>query len=127
MHTPVARSAIHRKIPIVPICERRITSHEQLPPHLRHQADTLPPYLPTKDAQKLAGRGRSLMYEHAAEGRIKAVKNGAAILWETLSILIDLANLPPATLSLPPRRETKRAPPAPTAAAQVEQHLEPAE
>jgi len=91
----------NKKKPSVPVARRRVTKFEELPPHLRHKAETLPPYLPTKQAQVLSGRGRSKLYEAAAEGRINSIRDGGSRLWETLSILLDLANMEPVQ-SAPP-------------------------
>jgi hypothetical protein len=88
------RRPSNKKKPSVPVAKRRITKFEELPPNLRHKAETLPPYLPTKQAQVLSGRGRSKLYEAAAEGRINSIRDGGSRLWETLSILLDLANMP---------------------------------
>jgi hypothetical protein len=120
-----ARRVTYQKVPAIPVAERRIKTIEQLPPNLRHIANTRPPYLPTKPAQELNGGGRSKLYEDAAEGRVKAIKKGASTLWETLSILLNLANAPAAVISpappRPPAPPRERKPkPAPVAAAPTE-------
>jgi hypothetical protein len=117
----VRRRPSNKKKPSVPVAKRRITKFEELPPHLRHKAETLPPYLPTKQAQVLSGRGRSKLYEAAAEGRINSIRDGGSRLWETLSILLDLANMEPIPPTLPRPEEsppvTRQRKPAPTSVA----------
>jgi hypothetical protein len=109
---PVRRIKPNTRVPAVAVSERRITRLEQLPPHLRQKAETLPPYLLTKGAEELSGKGRSKLYEAASEGRVRCVKDGATTLWETLSILLELANLPAAVImpkaQLAPRRSPGR-------------------
>jgi hypothetical protein len=101
------RRVKNEKVSAVPVSDRPITKREELPDNLRHLADKLPPYLLRKPAKELRGCAESQLYILAGEGRIKAVKSGGSTLWDTLSILIDLANLPSASISPPPSRKPK--------------------
>jgi len=102
---------INQRVPATPISEWKIRSVAELPYHLKLQCQRLPPYLTTKIAAEINGGGRSKLYEDAAAGHICAVKSGGSTLWETASILIRLANLPPAAISpAPARTAAARAP-----------------
>jgi len=90
---------INERVPAVPVSQRHIKTIDELPPHLKRRLDTLPPYLPTKPAAELNGGGRSKLYDDAAEGRVMAIKHGATTLWCVASILLNLANMPPAPIS----------------------------
>jgi hypothetical protein len=89
-----APNRMNKKVPAVAVSEWKIKKFEQLPDNLQRLATTLPPYQITKDACKLRGVGRSKLHELKNQGRVRAVKSDASVLWETLSILLDLANLP---------------------------------
>jgi hypothetical protein len=103
-----APNRMNKKVPAVAVSERGITKIEQLPDHLRRLATTLPPYQITKDACKLRGVGRSKLHELKNQGRVRAVKSDASVLWETLSILLDLANLPLAPTATATATEKKK-------------------
>jgi hypothetical protein len=90
---------INQRVPAAPVSEWKIRSVAELPDHLQLQCEILPPYLTTKRAAEINGGGRSRLYEDAAAGYICAVKSGGSTLWETASILIRLANLPPAAIA----------------------------
>jgi hypothetical protein len=102
---------IQERAPAVPVSERRIKTFDQLPDHLQRVLLTTPPYLTTRRAAELNGGSRSKLYEDAAEGRVTAIKNGANTLWETVSILLNLANMPPAPISPAPPRSPTPPPP----------------
>jgi hypothetical protein len=86
--------------------EWKVKTVDQLPDHLQRRLDLLPAYLTTKRATEETGEGRSKLYEAAAAGEVRAIKSGATTLWETLSLMIRLANLPAAQISTPsPRRK----------------------
>jgi hypothetical protein len=97
----------NQRAPAIPISERRIKTFSQLPDHLQRVLETTPPFLTTKRAAELNGGSRSRLYEDAAEGRVRAFKNGGTTLWETQSILLNLANMPPAPISPAPSRQRK--------------------
>lgn len=99
---------IQRRTPATPVSEWPIKTLDQLPDHLACLLVSLPPFLTTKRAAELNGGGRSKLYEAAAAGEIRAIKSGATTLWETASILIRLANLPAASISVPTRRPATR-------------------
>jgi hypothetical protein len=89
----------NKKIPHVPVGERKIKKIEQLPPHLQRVLDRYPSYVGTETAEEIRGLSRTSLYTAAAEGRVIAVKDGASLKWDVASLLIDLANLPIASLS----------------------------
>jgi len=93
----------NERVPVLPMSEWKIKTIDHLPDHLKRRLDALPPYLPTKRAMEESGEGTTKL--HAAAGCYRAVKSGATTLWETASILLYLANLPAAHISMPsPRR-----------------------
>ena len=88
---------IQRRVPTPPMSDWPIKTSDQLPSHLKQQLEKLPPYLATRRANELKGGGRSKLYDDKDAGYIRCVKDGGTKLWETLSILIRLANLPAAS------------------------------
>ena len=103
-----------------------ITSYDELPPHFKELYKTLPPRLPIPRACEVGGEtSRATLYEKIGDGRVAALKDGGKTLVDTLSLLIDMANLPAADIAPPkrkadsaaePRRKRDQAP-APKAAA----------
>jgi hypothetical protein len=91
-------------VPAVPIWEWKIKTWDQLPEHLKFLLQTLPPYLTTRRAADLRGGGRTKLYEEARKGVINAYRDNGSTLWETLSILLVLANLPPAPIRVDPSK-----------------------
>jgi hypothetical protein len=104
---------INQRVPAIPMSEWRIKTSDQLQDHLKQWLEKLPPYLTTKRAAELNGGSRSKLYEDADAGYIKSVRDNGSRLWETLSIVLRLANLPPAPNSPPPGRESPSPPPSP--------------
>jgi len=108
---------IQRRVPAVPISEWRIKTSDQLPDNLMRILETYPPYLTTKRAADLNGGAVSKLYEHKDAGYIRCVKDGGTTLWETLSIVLRLANLPTTSIASDPpgsrrsRRQPVSAPP----------------
>jgi hypothetical protein len=88
------------KIPHVPVGERKIKKIEDLPTQYQRVLDRYPPDVDTETAEEIRGLSRSSLYIAAGEGRVVAVKDGASIKWNVLSLLLDLANLPIANFSL---------------------------
>ena len=94
---------INRRVPATPMSQWRIKTWDQLPEDLKQQLKKLPPYLTTRRAAELNGGSPSKLYEHKEAGYIRAFKDDGTTLWETASILIRLANLPPAASNHLPR------------------------
>lgn len=92
---------INRRAPAIPVSEWHIKTWDQLPDHLMEIPKITPPFLTTKRAAELNGGGRSKLYEHKDLGYIRCVKDGGTTLWETLSIVLRLANLPTTPLWRP--------------------------
>jgi len=90
------------KVPHVPVGERKIKKIEDLHPQYQRVLDRYPPDVDTETATEIRGLSRSSLYTAAAEGRVVAVKDGASIKWNVLSLLLDLANLPVANFSPAP-------------------------
>jgi hypothetical protein len=90
------------KVPHVPVSERKIKKIEDLHPQYQRVLDRYPPDVDTETATEIRGLSRSSLYAAAAEGRVVAVKDGASIKWNVLSLLLDLANLPVANFSPAP-------------------------
>jgi hypothetical protein len=90
------------KVPHVPVGERKIKKIEDLPAQYQRVLDRYPPDVDTETAVEIRGLSRSSLYTAATEGRVAAVKDGAMIKWNVLSLLLDLANLPAACFP-PPR------------------------
>jgi hypothetical protein len=96
-----------------------ITSYDELPSHFKELYKTLPPRLSIPLACDVGQSSRATIYEKAGDGRLTAVKDGGKTLIDTLSLLIDMANLPPADIAPPkckpaaatlPRRKRDQAP-----------------
>jgi hypothetical protein len=104
---------INQHVPTPPTADWKIKTFGQLPDHLKQRAERLPPYLTTRRAAEESGESRSKLYELAAAGEVRAVKSGSSTLWETISILIRLANLPAAQFSAPPVRQATARPTPP--------------
>ncbi len=111
-----------------------VTSYEQLPPHYKELLHRHGPQLRVPKAVEIAQRSRAGVYEDLAKGLYFAVKDGTTTKIDTLSLLIHLANLPPADFApvSPGRRrkaagdtESPRRGRKPIAAPPTEQH-EPA-
>ena len=75
---------------------------------------TLPPVVKLRRACEIRQCARSTMFEDAARGRVKLIKSdssaNAPVLVETLSLIVDMAQMEPVTVK--PRRRK----PAPAAA-----------
>jgi hypothetical protein len=82
--------------------QRHIDTYEQLPPDLKRIVDTQEPWLRVNEAIKLRKRSRARIYEGLKEGRYFAVKDGSTTLINTLSLVLDMANLPPANAKKKP-------------------------
>jgi hypothetical protein len=95
---------------------RAITRYEDLPPDLKRVVDTHPPELRVKEACALRKRSRAYLYEGIKEGRYHAVKDGSTTLINTLSLVLDIANLPPAKMAPVPHLVGRRRKPASTPA-----------
>jgi hypothetical protein len=114
----------NKKIPFVPVAERKITKISQLPAHLLRILDRYPSHVDTETAQTIKGCSRSKLHADAVDGRIVAVKDGTSLLWDVASLVFDLANLPVAGFSLAgsrrgtPHEADATAAPAPVAAAE---------
>jgi hypothetical protein len=113
---------INERVAQPDISEWRIKTWDQLPGQLKHLLEKLPPYLTTARAAELNGGSRSKLYEDADAGRVQSVKSDGSRLWETASILIRLANLPPASISPAPSRQPRKAKIA-AAPATEQQHI----
>jgi hypothetical protein len=94
---------INQRVLTAPRSEWRIERYDQLPDQLKRILDTYPPFLTTKRAAELNGGGRSKLYEDKEAGYIDAWKSGGSTLWGTHSIVMRLANLPPAASNHLPR------------------------
>jgi hypothetical protein len=90
---------MNERVPPLPKSQWKIRAYVDLPDHLKRQAENLPPYLTTKRAAEINCTSRAGLYQHADLGFIKSVRDGGNRLWETMSILLRLANLPSGTLS----------------------------
>jgi hypothetical protein len=95
---------IQRRIPAIPMSEWRITTPDRLPDNLKRILADHSPNLSARRAAELSGGGVSKLYELKDEGVVRYVKDGGSTLWETLSIVLRLANLPSgsAPVILPP-------------------------
>jgi hypothetical protein len=85
-------------------------SPDDLPPDLRALWEKLPPRLKVKAACDLRQVGRSELYNLIDRGRITAYKSRSTTLIDTLSILLDLCQLPVYSVakSIPPHKRAKR-------------------
>ena len=85
-------------------------SPDALPPYLRALWTTLPPRLKVKAACDLRQVGRAELYNKIDRGEVVAYKSRSTTLIDTLSILLDLANLPAFADAkvLPPNKRGKR-------------------
>jgi hypothetical protein len=90
----------NKKIPFVPVAERKITKISQLPAHLLRVLDRYPSHVDTDIAMDIKGCSRSKLHADAVDGRIVAVKDGTQVKWDVASLVFDLANLPVANFSL---------------------------
>ena len=89
-----------------------ITSYDELPPHFKELYKTLPPRLPIPRACEVGGEtSRATLYEKIGDGRVAALKDGGKTLVDTLSLLIDMANLPAADIAPPKRKADSAAEP----------------
>jgi hypothetical protein len=94
-----------------------ITSYDELPPHFKELYKTLPPRLPIPRACEVGGEtSRATLYEKIGDGRVAALKDGGKTLVDTLSLLINMANLPAADIAPPRRKPTAKAASAATEA-----------
>jgi hypothetical protein len=82
-----------------------ITSYDELPPHFKELYKSLPPRLDIPRACEVSQSSRAILYEKFGSGRVIAVKDGGKTLADTLSLLLDLVNLPPAHIA-PPKRKS---------------------
>jgi hypothetical protein len=87
---------------------RTITAYEQLSPDFKKVVDTHGPWLRVKEACALRKRSRAYLYEGIKEGRYTAVKDGATTLINTLDLVLDMANLPPAEMAPVPHLHGRR-------------------
>src|SRR5258708_4633955 len=87
-----------RVLPL-PKSQWKIRSFADLPDSLKQKAHELPPYLTTRRAAEINGTSRAGLYQHADMGHVESVRDGGNRLWETMSILLRLANLPATALS----------------------------
>jgi hypothetical protein len=94
--------------------QRHIGTYEQLPPDLKRIVDTQEPWLRVNEAIKLRKRSRARIYEGLKEGRYFAVKDGATTLINTLSLVLDMANLPAANVKKKNPPIAAPPPPAPS-------------
>ena len=86
-----------------------ITSYDELPPHFKELYKTLPPRLPIPRACEVGGgTSRATLYEKIGDGRVAALKDGGKTLVDTLSLLINMANLPAADIAPPRRKPTAK-------------------
>ena len=71
----------------------------KLPPDLQRLADTLPPFLKTAEAMRIRAVSKQKLYQRRApNGPIITMSDGKSTLWQTRSILEDLASLPAAEI-----------------------------
>jgi hypothetical protein len=86
-----------------------ITSYDELPPHFKELCKTLPPRLDIPRACEVGQSSRATLYEKFGDGRVAAFKDGGKTLVDTLSLLIDMANLPAADIAPPKRKPSAMA------------------
>ncbi len=91
--------------------QRHISTYEQLPPDLKRIVDTQQPWLRVNEAAKFRKRSRARICEGLKEGRYFAVRDGSTTLINTLSLVLDMANLPAAKIAAPKQHEKKELPP----------------
>src|SRR5713101_7739045 len=89
---------IQNRVSIPPKSEWKINTYDQLPDHFKALLKW--PVLTTKRAEELRGASRTKLYEEARKGLIKASRDEGTTLWDALSILLLLANLPPAPIKV---------------------------
>jgi hypothetical protein len=82
-----------------------ITSYDELPPHFKELYKTLPPRLAIQLACNVGQSSRATLYEKIGNGRVAALKDGGKTLVDTLSLLLDMANLPRADIA-PAKRKS---------------------
>jgi hypothetical protein len=71
----------------------------KLPSDLQRLADTLPPFLKTAEAMRIRAVSKQMLYQkRVPHGPIVTIKDGKSTLWNTMSILLDLASLPAAEI-----------------------------
>jgi hypothetical protein len=92
---------MNERVPPLPKSQWKIRSFADLPDSLKQKANELPPYLTTRRAAELNCTSRAGLYQHADMDHVKSVRDGGNRLWETMSILLRLANLPATALSPP--------------------------
>ena len=122
---------IQRRVPALPMSEWPIKEYRQLPENLKRILDDYPPFLTTRRAAELNGGAVSKLYEHKDAGYVRCYKDGGSTLWDTMSIVLRLANLPVAASHAAPvvstRRSRRQRVCAPSPAAVAAPPLQPAE